>query len=131
MTNIILSIGVLVFMIYTVYFIVSIRSLVRMSATIDEFLGRTEGNVNATLIELRGTLENIRKITGDVGVVTDEVRQISHTVAGLEKGIRDLYGFVRFGLGPATEANLAGLKAGIKTGVVTLVKNLREKEESP
>jgi uncharacterized protein YoxC len=130
MTNIILSIGVLVFIIYTAYFIVSVRSLMRMSATIDEFLRRTEGNVNTTLIELKATLENTRKITGDVGAVTEEVRRISHTVASVDKGLKDLYGYVRDGLGPATGANLAGLKAGIKTGVITLVKNLREKEGS-
>ncbi len=131
MTDIILSIGVVAFIIYAAYFIVSVRSLVRMSTTIDEFLKRTESNVNATLVELKATLENIRKITGDVSAVTEEVRGISRTVADLEKSIRDLYGYVRLGLGPAAEANLAGLKAGIKTGVVTLVKNLREKEGSP
>jgi hypothetical protein len=34
--------------------------------------------------------------------------------------------YVRNGLGPAAGANIAGLKAGITTGVVTLVKSLKE-----
>jgi hypothetical protein len=34
--------------------------------------------------------------------------------------------YMRKGLGPAAGANLAGLKAGTATGVVTLVKNLKE-----
>ncbi len=129
MTNIILGIGVVVFIIYTAYFIVWVRGIMRMNTMIDGFINRTEGNINATLVELKGTLENTRKITGDVGVVMDEIRQISHTVASVDKGLKDVYGYVRDGLGPATGANLAGLKAGIKTGVVTLVKNLREKED--
>ena len=130
MIEIILGIGVAAFLIYAAYFIVWVRSMIHMSATIDGFVNRTEGNINATLIELKATLENTRKITGDIGAVTDEVRQISHTVASVDKGLKDLYGYVRDGLGPAAEANLAGLKAGIKTGVVALVKNLREKEGS-
>ena len=130
MIEIILGIGVAAFLIYAAYFIIWVRSMMRMNATIDGFINRTEGNINATLIELKATLENLQKITGDVGAVTEEVRQISHTVASLDKGLKEVYGFVRDGLGPAAEANLAGLKAGIKTGVVTLVKNLREKEGS-
>jgi uncharacterized protein YoxC len=130
MIAIILGIGVAAFLISAAYFIIWVRSMMRMNATIDGFINRTEGNINAALIELQATLENTRKITGDVGAVTDEVRQISHTVASVDKGLQDLYGYVRDGLGPAAEANLAGLKAGIKTGVVTLVKNLREKEGS-
>ena len=130
MIEIILGIGVAAFLIYAAYFIVWVRSMMRMNAMIDGFINRTEGNINATLIELKATLENTRKITGDVGAVTEEVRQISHTVASVDKGLQSLYGYVRGGLGPAAEANLAGLKAGIKTGVVTLVKNLREKEGS-
>jgi uncharacterized protein YoxC len=130
MVEIILGIGVAAFLIYAAYFIVWVRSMMRMNALIDGFINRTEGNINATLIELKATLENTRKITGDVGAVTEEVRQISHTVASVDKGLQNLYGYVRDGLGPAAEANLAGLKAGIKTGVVTLVKNLREKEGS-
>ena len=130
MIEIILGIGVAAFLIYAAYFIVWVRSMMRMNAMIDGFINRTEGNINATLIELKATLENTRKITGDVGDVMDEVRQISRTVASVDKGLKNLYGYVRDGLGPATGANLAGLKAGIKTGVITLVKNLREKEGS-
>ncbi len=131
MTEIILGIGCAAFIVYVIVFIVFVGNLTRTNRTLDEFIRRTEGNMNATLIELKGTLENFRKITGDVSIVTEEVRQISHTVASLDKGIRELYGYIRLELGPAAEANLAGLKAGIKTGVVTLVKNLREKEGSP
>ncbi|MGE5172517.1 MAG: DUF948 domain-containing protein [Betaproteobacteria bacterium] len=127
MTEIILSVGVIAFIIYAGFFIVHVMSLRRTSATVNDFIKRTDDNMNGALLELRGTLENIRKITGDVGAVTEEVRQISNTVASLDKGIRDFYGYMRNNLGSAVEANIAGLKAGIKSGVVTLVKNLQEK----
>jgi len=107
-------------------------SVTRASVTLDGFIKRTEGNINGTLVELKGTLENVRKIIGDLGTVTEEVKQVSHTVASLDKGLRDLYCYLREGVGPTAEANYAGLKAGIKTGLITLVKNLQtSKEESP
>jgi uncharacterized protein YoxC len=132
MLEIILGIGVAAFIVYASFSIVSLVSLTRTSVTLDGFIKRTEVNVNGTLVELKGTLENVRKITSEVGAVAEEVRQISHTVVSLDKGLRELYRYLREGFGPVAEANIAGLKAGIKTGVLTLVKNMQtSKEESP
>jgi uncharacterized protein YoxC len=132
MLEIILGIGVVAFIVYASFTIVSLVSLTRTSVTLEGFIKRTEGNINGTLVELKGTLENVRKITGEVGAVVEEVRQISHTVVSLDKGLRGLYSYLREGFGTVAEANIAGLKVGIKTGVLTLVKNLKtSKEESP
>jgi hypothetical protein len=91
-----------------------------------EFVRNTEGNLNTTLKELAGTLENMRKISGNISAVTEDVRQISHGVASMEKSVRDSLVYMRNSLGSSAEANIAGLKAGITTGVATLVKNLQE-----
>ncbi len=132
MIEIILGVGVAAFIVYASFSISTLVSLKRTSATLDEFIKRTEGNINSTLAEVKGTLENVQKIIDDVGAVTQEIRQISNAVANLDRGIWKLYGYLKEGLGPTAEANLAGLKAGIKTGVVTLVKNLKtSKEGSP
>ena len=79
-----------------------------------------------TLAKLRNRLDNLVKITVKVNAVSEDVRQISRTVPRLEKSIRGLYEHVRKGLGPAAGANIAGVKAGTTTGVVTLVKSLKE-----
>jgi uncharacterized protein YoxC len=129
MIEIILSIGVVAFIIFAAFAISYLMSMKRTRATVEEFIKRTEGNINETLAELKRTLESIRKITGDVGAVTEEVRQISNTVARLDRIIRDVYGYIKGGLGPKAGANIAGLKAGIKTGVVTLVKNIQDRKE--
>jgi uncharacterized protein YoxC len=126
MIEIILGIGVAAFIVYAAFSITYIMSMKRTSDSMREFLKNTEGNLNATLSEFKGTLENMRKISGDVKEVTGDVRQISHTVASLEKGIRDIVVYLKEGLGSAAEANIAGLKAGISTGVATLIKNLQE-----
>ncbi len=133
MIEIILSIGVIAFIVYAAFSIASSISLNRMSVAVHDFVKRTNDNVNGALVELKSSLENIRKITGDVSALAEEIRKISYTVTslekGMEKGIWNLYGYVKDGVGSTAEANIAGLKAGIKTGVVTLVKNLREKKE--
>ena len=126
MIEIILGIGVAAFIIYAAFSIVSTMSMKRTSDEMREFLKRSESNVDATLSELRGTLENIRKITGNVSAVTEDVKQISNSVANLEKGIRDLYEYIKESFSVAAEANIAGLKAGITTGVATLVKSMNE-----
>jgi uncharacterized protein YoxC len=98
----------------------------RTSDRMAEFFRNTEANLNGTLSELRDTLENMKKITGNVNEVTEDVRQIADTAASVERSIRGLYFSAKEGLGTAAEARIAGLKAGIRTGVVTLVKNLQE-----
>ena len=130
MTDIILGIGVATFIVYTGFYISYILSFRRTSERMEAFLQNTEGNLNAALFELRDTLENLKKITGNVIAVSEDVRQISSTVANVERIIRGLYGYVGKDLGPAAGANIAGLKAGITTGVSTLVKSFKKKEGS-
>ena len=126
MTDYILAAGVGAFIVYTVFNINYLMSMKRTSERVNEFVRNTEGNVNTTLQELSGTLENLRKISGNVSAVTEDVRQISNSVASLEKSMRESLVYLRDSLGSAAEANIAGLKAGITTGVATLVRNLHE-----
>jgi uncharacterized protein YoxC len=126
MIEIILGIGVATFIVYTVFNITYMLSMRRTSDSMTAFFRNTEGNLNAALTELRGTLENMKKITGDVGAVTQEVKQISDSVASVERSIRGLYHYMKEGLGSAAGANIAGIKAGITTGVSTLVKKMQK-----
>jgi hypothetical protein len=126
MTDIILGIGVAAFIVYTGFHISYILSVKRTSEQMGDFFQKTEGNLNAALAELRETLENVKNITGNVNAVSEDVRQISSTVASVEKIMRGLYEYAKEGLGPVAGANIAGLKAGITTGVLTLVKSFKE-----
>ena len=125
-TNTILGIGVAVFTIFAVVQIVYLLGLIKAVAQMATFFKSIEANVNSSLAELKPTLENLKKITDDARAVTSDVREISGTVATVEREIRSLIAYIKEGVGSAVEANIAGLQAGIKTGVVTLVKNLQE-----
>jgi uncharacterized protein YoxC len=127
MIEIILGIGIAAFVIYAVFSIFYLMSMKKTSDSVSAFLKNTESEVNATLVELRGTLENFRKISGDIGAVTSDVKQISYTAASVERSIRRVYDYTKEGLGSAAGANIAGLKAGMTTGVATLVKSMKER----
>ena len=127
MNQTILLIGVVTFIIYAAFHIFYIIGLLRTNYALRAFLKNTEGNLNATLVELKGTLENMKKITANVGGITQDVRTITDTVMILEKGVQALYGKVKDEVAPVAGANIAGLKAGITTGVATLVRSLQER----
>jgi len=124
MIEIILGIGVATFIVYTIFNVTYVVSMRQTSESMASFFRNTEENLNAALSELKETLENLKKITGNIGAVTADVKQISNAVARVERSIQGVYGFMREGLGSAAGANIAGLKAGIRTGVVTLVKSM-------
>jgi len=126
MIEIILGVGVATFIVYTIFNVTYIVNTKKTIDTMTSFFRNTEGNLNAVLSELKETLENLKKITRDVGVVTEDVKQITNSAARVERSIRGAYGQFKEGLGSAAGANIAGLKAGIATGVVTLVKNMQE-----
>lgn len=126
MNEIILGIGVAAFVVYVAFNSYYIVGMKRTGDAVRAFLKNTESNVNAALVELNGTLGNLRKISGDIGAVTEDVKQISDSVASVERSIRGLYDNIREGLGSAAGANISGLKAGITTGVATLVKSMQD-----
>jgi uncharacterized protein YoxC len=126
MVEIIAGIGVAVFIVYAIFSIVYMMSMKRMHDALHDFILRTEGNANATLAELKVTLENIRKITDDIGAVSQDARQISSSLASVEKGMRILFQSVAEGVGSAAGASYAGLKAGIKAGFSTFGKKPTE-----
>jgi hypothetical protein len=116
MTDIILGIGVATFIVYTAFHISYILNI-----------KRTSEQVSDILFELRDTLENLKMITGNVNAVSEDVRQVSRSVAIVEKSIRGVFHYGKANLGPATGAKIAGLKAGIATGVTTLAKSLKQR----
>ena len=126
MIEIILGIGVATFLVYTVFNVTYMLSMRRTSDSLTAFIVSIEKNLNSALAELGGTLENLKKITGDAGAITEDVKQISNSVASVERSVRGVYGYMKEGLGSAAGAKIAGLKAGMTTGVATLVKSMKE-----
>ena len=118
--------GVVVFIIYAVVSIAYQVSAYRAANALRRFVTQSSGDMLAMLAELRVTIENFRKISDNVTIVTGGVREITSSVADLQREIGTLFGFIRKTAGAEISAELAGIKAGLKTGVATLVKGLNE-----
>src|SRR5512146_1443306 len=101
MIEVIAGIGVAIFIVYAIFSIIYMMSMKRMNDALHDFILRTEGNANSTLAELKVTLENIRKITDDIGAVSQDARQISSSLATVEKGIRMLFEYAKESVGSA------------------------------
>lgn len=126
MTQILLIIAVITFIIYVVFNIIYLIDLRKTSVALRHFIIKTEENLNPALNELSRTLEEIRKVTYDVSAVVERLRTAAGAIVTVEKSIRNFYGYYKEGLGRAAQANMASLKAGLKAGVVNLVKNLKK-----
>ncbi len=129
LNEMLLTIGLIAFIVYAVVNILYLIDLKKTSSAVRQFITNTEQNLNPALIELRATLEDFRKMTGDVSAVTEKARSAVDAVVSFEKGIEQLYGYYRENFSQTAQANIAGLKAGVKAGFTNLIKNLKEKKE--
>ena len=128
--EIILGIGVAVAIVYTVFCISFMRNVQRLSNTFDNFLKNTESNLNQTLSEMKTALENIRNITGDIYAITSETKRLAHAISNVENDINKFSIYIRTILSRNVQANIAGIKAGIKAATLNVVKNLRERKKN-
>jgi hypothetical protein len=129
MNKTLLTIGLVVFIIYAMFNIAYLIEMRRTSIALRQLVRRTEENLHPALTALRGILEDIGKTTYTISALTESIREAAETVATLEKNLSDLYEYYKKNLGEAARANMAGLKAGVKAGVVTLLKDLNDRKE--
>jgi peptidoglycan hydrolase CwlO-like protein len=126
MNDMLMNIGVVVFIVFAIVSIAYQLNAYRAASALREFLCQSSGDMKKVLTELSVSLENLRKITDNISVVTEDVREITSTVTDLQRDVRTLYSVIKETVGSTVKADIAGLKAGVKTGIVTLVKNLKE-----
>ena len=129
MNEALVTIGVVAFIIYAALTVAHIIEVRRARGALRQLIMKTEENLHPALSALRGILEDIRKTTYNVVVLTESVREVAETVQRVEKEVKDLYEYYREGMGEAARANIAGLKAGVKAGMVTLLKALSERKK--
>jgi uncharacterized protein YoxC len=76
-----------------------------------------------TVEELQMTLKSVRKITDDVGVVTEEVKGLSGSIREIRENVK----YVSEAVSAITKnsvVQVSGVKAGVKAGFEYFIKNL-------
>jgi hypothetical protein len=125
-----LTIGLITLIVYAVFNILYLIDLRKTSVALRQFIAKTDENLNTALAELRSTLGDLRRVAADIAIVVERVRSAASAVTSVEKSLAYIYGYYRDGLRQSAQANLAGLKAGLKAGVISLVKNFKEKKRA-
>ncbi len=122
-------IAVITFVVYAVFNIVYLIDLRRTSIALRRFIVRTDENLTPALVELRLTLQDLRKVTADVSSLTERMRSASGALLTVERTVENIYRYYREGLGQSAQANVSALKAGFRAGVASLIRTLGASKE--
>jgi uncharacterized protein YoxC len=111
----------------TAGFLISlILELKKTLRAVNDFINTTEQSLKPTLEELQHTLRSLRNVSEDINTVTTDVKTLSHSVRDVGQRIQGINSLIEIAAS-ATAIRASGLRAGIKTGIEVLLKNLFSK----
>lgn len=125
--SIILSVGIIGFLVALVFIIYAAIELKRAASSLSNFLKVTEERITPVLEEAELSLKNIKKISDDIGTVTDNVKNISIALNETAKNIRDISNIIE-DIKRGASLRLMGLKAGFKTAINVLMQEISSKK---
>lgn len=118
-----LSIGIIVAIGFLIYLFIEIR---RITARLNEFMRNTEERIMPALSEAEQTLRSFRKISDDIGTVTQNVRGLSDVTYEILANLNALSRLVNdFGEGVSLRAS--GIKVGVRTAFNFLINQIKER----
>lgn len=127
---VILSVGVFILVLGVVaaigFLIYAIMEIRRLVVTVNEFVKTTEERLSPVLLETELSLRSVRKITDDVGVVTENARDLSDAMKDVSLNVRALSAVVG-SVGEGVSLRTAGVKAGVRTALGVLLNQMRER----
>lgn len=125
--SVILSIGLIGFLTAVFFIVYASVELKRAATSLSHFLKITEEKINPILEEAEQSLKNIKKISEDIGTVTDNVKNISYALNETVTNIRNLSNIVEE-IRKGASVRLMGFKAGIKTALNVLIHEISSKK---
>jgi predicted PurR-regulated permease PerM len=102
--------------------------LIEMKRTVVSFRKTPEENLNPTLEQLCLALKSVRPITDNVGVVTEDLKQLSHSVGEMGKTVGAVNMLIE-NVGASSAVRVISLKVGIMVALEFLIANLLKKGE--
>ncbi|MEW6116229.1 MAG: DUF948 domain-containing protein [Nitrospirota bacterium] len=120
---IILILGVLAALGVLIYAVMEIR---RLAVTLNEFIKGTEEKLYPVLEETELSLRSFRKISDDASRVTENIRNLSDAAQDIVTNVRALSSVVNY-VGEGASMRVSGVKAGLKTALSVLIRQIRER----
>jgi uncharacterized protein YoxC len=125
--SIILSVGLIGFLVALIFIIYAAIELKRAASSLSNFLKVTEDRMTPVLEEAELSLRNIKKISDDIGKITDNVKDVTIALNETAKNIRDISNIVE-DIKRGASLRIMGLKAGIKTAINVLIQEISSKK---
>ncbi len=123
------AIGVVSFIIYASFNIFYLIEMRKTSFAIRQLITRAEENLYPALAAIRHIFEDIKTVTDNAAALSKSLREAAEALTSAQSAIKNMYQSYEENLGKSMRANVSGLKAGIKTGVDTLLSNLKDRKE--
>jgi len=95
-------------------------------AALNSSLKSTEERLNPVILETEQFLKSVRRITDDVGAVTDAARNIAEAGSDVVINLKVLSSLLN-NLGEGLSLKAFGLRAGVKTAMNVLINQLKER----
>lgn len=127
--EILLVIGIVAFIIFAAFHIFYIIEMRKTSWATRQLIVRAEENLHPALAAVRHIFEDMRTISDNAAALSKSLRDAAEVLTAMQNAIKDIYQSYEGNLDKSVRANVSGLKAGIKTGVVTLLSNLKDRKE--
>ena len=127
--ELLLVVGIASFIIFAAFNIFYIIEIRKTSWATRQLISRMEENLHPALAAVRHIFEDIKTITDNAAALSKSLREAAEALTAAQKSIKDIYQSYEENLDKSVRANVSGLKAGIKTGVVTLLSNLKDRKE--
>ncbi len=117
---------VLIFLVAVVFLIYAIIELKKVGANLKEFIKITEERMAPVLIETERTLQSIRKVSDDLGKVSENARNISEAASDIAVNLGVMSLLIK-DLREGLIIRSSGVMAGVREAYYTLIKQLRER----
>jgi uncharacterized protein YoxC len=126
MNNLFFGLITLAILVLTGFIVYIILELKKTIVSVKLSMESIEKVLIPTVEELQVTLKSVRKITDDVGVVTEGVKGLSGSIREMSENVK----YVSEAVSTITKnsvVEVSGVKAGVKAGFEYFIKNLLTK----
>jgi uncharacterized protein YoxC len=128
MNNVFLGLITLAVLVLTGFLIYLILELKKSIDSVKLSMESLEKVLIPTVEELQMNLKSVRKITDDVGVVTENVKSLSDSIHAMSDNVKQVSEAVST-ITRTSVVEVSSVKAGIKAGFEYFIKNLLTKRQ--
>lgn len=120
-----ITLAVLVLTGFIIYIILELKKTIdSLKCSMDSI----EKTLIPTVEELQMTFKSVRKITDDVGIVTESVRGLSGSISEIGQNVKHVSEVINT-ITTSSAVQVSSVKAGVKAGFGYFIKNLFKQDQ--